>query len=163
MNTQNDKGRPETDKLYVLVGGTDTPSIANGNTWAESEISKEEAYPKHDPRPEPVRLEADEKTLNSRILRESWGYNMTMNDYALVLEDTGKTVKCVMIGHKIAGDNGMGNGHSVPDVNNVISEPFRLRKTEYGYNGSYEFCPGSKRFGRFSEWDGKADYYNTWD
>ena len=32
-----DKGKPIAGKLYSLTGGTDTPSIANGNTWAESE------------------------------------------------------------------------------------------------------------------------------
>ena len=32
-----DKGKPIAGKLYSLTGGADTPSIANGNTWAESE------------------------------------------------------------------------------------------------------------------------------
>ena len=31
------KGKPIAGKLYSLTGGADTPSIANGNTWAESE------------------------------------------------------------------------------------------------------------------------------
>jgi len=33
-----DKGRPEHGKTYLLIGKKETPSIANGNTWAESEI-----------------------------------------------------------------------------------------------------------------------------
>ena len=32
-----DKGKPIAGKLYSLTGGADTPSIASGNTWAESE------------------------------------------------------------------------------------------------------------------------------
>jgi|TARA_R110000824_G_scaffold8899_1_gene40366 hypothetical protein len=32
------KGRPEAGKVYALTGGTGTPSIAAGNTWAESEV-----------------------------------------------------------------------------------------------------------------------------
>ena len=32
-----DKGKPIAGKLYSLTGGADTPNIANGNTWAESE------------------------------------------------------------------------------------------------------------------------------
>ena len=32
-----DKGKPIAGKLYSLTGGADTPSIANGNTWTESE------------------------------------------------------------------------------------------------------------------------------
>jgi hypothetical protein len=33
-----DKGMPEPGKQYALTGGTGTPSIVNGNTWAESEV-----------------------------------------------------------------------------------------------------------------------------
>ena len=36
-----DKGKPEAGKIYALTGGHDTPSIASGNTWAESEIKDE--------------------------------------------------------------------------------------------------------------------------
>ncbi len=32
------KNKPEEGKQYLLMGGSDKPSIANGNTWAESEI-----------------------------------------------------------------------------------------------------------------------------
>lgn len=28
--------KPEEGKQYLLIGGSDKPSIANGNTWAES-------------------------------------------------------------------------------------------------------------------------------
>tara|TARA_B100000676_G_C17283527_1_gene438866 strand:- start:54 stop:356 length:303 start_codon:yes stop_codon:yes gene_type:complete len=30
--------KPEEGKQYLLIGGTDKPSIANGNSWAESEV-----------------------------------------------------------------------------------------------------------------------------
>tara|TARA_A100000172_G_scaffold76006_1_gene59113 strand:+ start:104 stop:322 length:219 start_codon:yes stop_codon:yes gene_type:complete len=30
--------KPEANKLYALTGGTGEPCIANGNTWAESEV-----------------------------------------------------------------------------------------------------------------------------
>lgn len=30
--------KPEEGKQYLLMGGSDKPSIANGNTWAASEI-----------------------------------------------------------------------------------------------------------------------------
>ena len=36
-----DKGKPEAGKVYALTGGPGTPSIANGNTWAESEVKDE--------------------------------------------------------------------------------------------------------------------------
>jgi len=30
--------KPEEGKQYLLIGGADKPSIANGNSWAESEV-----------------------------------------------------------------------------------------------------------------------------
>jgi hypothetical protein len=36
-----DKGKPEAGKIYALTGGKGTPSIAAGNTWAESEVTSE--------------------------------------------------------------------------------------------------------------------------
>ena len=32
------KGKPEEGKVYALTGGPKAACIANGNTWAESEI-----------------------------------------------------------------------------------------------------------------------------
>jgi len=42
----SDKGRPEEGKVYALTGGAGRPSIANGNTWKESQMEPEET---HDP------------------------------------------------------------------------------------------------------------------
>jgi len=36
-----DKGRPEAGKVYRLIGGSESASIANGNTWSESEIDQD--------------------------------------------------------------------------------------------------------------------------
>ena len=33
-----DKGKPKSGVMYSLTGGTGTPSIASGNTWAEAEF-----------------------------------------------------------------------------------------------------------------------------
>lgn len=100
------------------------------------------------------------------IIWASWGYNMTINDYAKVLENTGKTLKCVMISTKVFDDNGMGGGRSVPAPEKVTSAPFRLRIRPSGHIvGSYPFVANdkSKRFGYFSKWEGNPNYYNTWD
>ena len=35
--------KPEEGKQYLLIGGTDKPSIANGNSWTESEVKQKEA------------------------------------------------------------------------------------------------------------------------
>jgi hypothetical protein len=34
------KGKPEVGKVYALTGGSNTPSIMNGNTWSESEVKE---------------------------------------------------------------------------------------------------------------------------
>ncbi len=36
--TKEDK--PQEGKQYLLIGGTDKPSIANGNSWEESEVKQ---------------------------------------------------------------------------------------------------------------------------
>jgi hypothetical protein len=100
-----------------------------------------------------------------KILSTSWGYNMTHNDYALVIEETDKTVKCVMIKSKVLTGDGYA-GEEMPDAEAIHTDRpiFRLRKRENGiYSGSYPFCGGSTRKDWFKEWDGKADYYNTMD
>jgi hypothetical protein len=37
--TPQDNDKPEAGKIYALTAGTGTPSIAAGNTWAESEVT----------------------------------------------------------------------------------------------------------------------------
>ena len=32
--------KPQEGKQYLLIGGTDKPSIANGNSWEESEVNE---------------------------------------------------------------------------------------------------------------------------
>lgn len=34
------ENKPESGKQYLLIGGSGKPSIANGNTWKESEVKK---------------------------------------------------------------------------------------------------------------------------
>lgn len=102
------------------------------------------------------------------ILHTSWGYNMTHNDYAKIVEisPTGKTVKCVMVGNKKIDGGGFA-GKETCDPDHVISPEFRLKvdKNMTGFRGSYFYCApnNGKRFGYFSPWDGKDDYYNTMD
>jgi len=101
------------------------------------------------------------------ILVASWGYNMTINDYCKVLENTGKTLKCVMISCRIEDDNGSGGGRSMPIPELEISEPFRIRiNKRENYTslvGSYPYTKDGKRKGHWHIWDGKPNYYNTWD
>jgi hypothetical protein len=101
----------------------------------------------------------------SDIYYTSWGYDMTIVDYLKVLENNGKTAKCVMIGCKVEDDCGKGNGRAWPVEDRVISEPFRLRVKSDHLRGSYPFCGnGSKRYDIFFKYEGMdGHYYNTWD
>ena len=101
------------------------------------------------------------------ILMTSWGYGMTINDYCKVLENTGKTLKCIMVSCHIENDNGMGNGRSLPVPELEIGEPFRIKIVKcddyISLVGSYPYAKDGKRKGYWQRWDGKSDYYNTWD
>jgi len=106
--------------------------------------------------------------LKGKIFYTSWGYDMTMNDYLVVLENSDKTARCVMIGSHVQNDDGMGRGKSFPDPEKATSQPFRLRIKQYGdtdifLRGSYEFCNGSKRRDTFMPYTNGGNYYNTWD
>ena len=103
----------------------------------------------------------------NKILSTSWGYDTTNVDYAKIISETPKKVKCVMISTLVSNDDGKGMGRANPDATTVTSEPFMLCKrtckdgTMY-YVGSYPFCGTSKRRGVFSPSSG-GEYYNTWD
>jgi hypothetical protein len=40
-STKPVEDKPEEGKQYLLIGGTDKPSIANGNSWKESEVKQD--------------------------------------------------------------------------------------------------------------------------
>ena len=107
----------------------------------------------------------------------SWGYDQTNYDYIVVktVSPTGKTAVCQRASHEHMGttfqdniqrptQNGFGdefrlqvrfngNGHSTPE-----------QAPEVHLAGSYPFChtgKGSKRYGYFSRWDGKQNFYET--
>lgn len=87
---------------------------------------------------------------------------MTINDYAVIVEETEKTVLCKMLKAKVLSDYGKGDGKSMPSLEET-GQTFRLHKRGDCFKGSYPFCNNSKRKDVFMLWDGKANYYNTWD
>jgi len=88
---------------------------------------------------------------------------MTLVDYCKIIGETEKSVRCVMLKARIENDNIMGEGRSYPIIDEVISEPFLLRKKDGYYKGTYPFSGESKKMGYFYEYEGKGNYYNTWD
>ena len=101
------------------------------------------------------------------ILYNSWGYDMTINDFCKVLENTGKTLKCVMLEKSIKNDDGLGNGRAIPtkETNKIFRLRITQKKDSHGfwYCGSYPYCNDSKHRGTFFRYDGKSNYENTWD
>jgi hypothetical protein len=107
-------------------------------------------------------------SLVGKIIHTSWGYDMTINEYAVIVEETDKTVKCKMLKMSVSDDNGKGNGRAMPILEEESEQPFRLHKRQWNggeiyFKGSYPFCNGSKRSDCFSLWNGQANYHNTWD
>lgn len=100
------------------------------------------------------------------ILHAQYGYDMTINHYYKIIEDGKKTALVQEIGKTVTNDDGMGNGKSMPDTNIVIGKPFRAYKRVFsnGYRDG-EILYKSKYFadGSADVWDGKPNYYNTWD
>lgn len=107
--------------------------------------------------------------LVGKILHTSWGYDMTINNFAKVVGMTPKGVKCVMIGARVVDDYGKGDGKAFADPSIVTSPVFVLKvsKDTMGnpmIKGSYPFCDNSKRKGYFTITDSaKGHYHNTWD
>lgn len=96
------------------------------------------------------------------ILQASYGYDMTINHYYKVLKLGDKTIVAQEIGKIVKNDDGFGRGTSIADESKVIGEPFRAKK-KIGYDGRTYFVSYHFAGGDAEEWDGKEDYYNTWD
>ena len=47
IKKQTIEDKPEAGKVYALTGARDARCIANGNTWAESEVQDPEAQELH--------------------------------------------------------------------------------------------------------------------
>lgn len=99
--------------------------------------------------------------MKGTILYTSWGYDMTIVDFAVVIGETDKTLLC-----RRCKDAGQGfEGTVTPLPNELVGEPFRLYKRDGYYKGSYPYILDrtSKRLGLFWKWDGEPMFYSTLD
>ena len=101
-----------------------------------------------------------------QILTCSWGYSMTLVEWYVVTRRTAKTVWVKRINGAVTGDNGMGDGKSVPCVartpftdneGNEVTKSFRIK------NDNGEFAWDSYHRCSLRIWDMKPRYYNSWD
>lgn len=96
-----------------------------------------------------------------KILTASYGYDMTINNYYKIVKEGEKTVLVQKIGRIVSNDEGRGNGTSVPNEKVTDGEVFRahVRGSERGTYYVSKYFPG----GYADEWNGKPEYYNSWD
>lgn len=75
-----------------------------------------------------MKYEEIQKIKKGDILHNSWGYDMTINDFCRVEENTGKTIKCQKLAKKRVGDSTDAMVYSVmPNESRPVCKPFRLR------------------------------------
>lgn len=112
--------------------------------------------------------------LVGKIFYDSWGYDMTHNDYVVVVSETEKSCMVQIIGQKKLTGGGY-TGEEVPTPEVKFGVPFRLLKRVQKWGegnvylkGSYPYCfPNGrmedKKMGSFRMWSGRPNYYNTAD
>ena len=122
------------------------------------------------------------KIKKGDILDTSYGYDMTINHFCKVLENTGKTIKCQKIGKKVTSEKQGMIERAVPDKSKKFCKPFRIKISRGKPNindpegkaaylvGSFPFATGGKNTdcddrmrGSWDKWDGKPNYENTYD
>ena len=127
-------------------------------------------------------IEEIRKIKKGDILDTSHGYDMTINNFCEVIENTGKTIKCQMIGKKVTSRKQGLIETAIPDRTRKFCEPIRIRisrgkpnindpKGEVVYLvGSHPYAMSKnsancteKRRGVWFKWDGKPNYENTYD
>lgn len=99
-----------------------------------------------------------------KIFTYSFGYDMTINVFAKVIKQTAKTLLLKECSRHVADDDGRGAGKAwagevIPD-----GDEFRISKkvnTENPEMFTYWIGGGTRH--SWHEWDGKAQYHNTWD
>jgi len=101
------------------------------------------------------------ENMIGKIFHTSWGYDMTINEYAKVIKQSPKSILLQECYRLVSNDNGMGNGTATTDGTlKTGGEQFRLFKktTPYG-----ETWAGGGKCRYWSEWNGRESYHNTWD
>jgi hypothetical protein len=112
------------------------------------------------------------------ILHASWGYDMTMNEFAVIVKKTPKSFVCRMIGTKTVSGSAFNPGGSqvVPDPEAILNhKPFRVRiyqRNKFDGNGyawmtgSYPYCEGKDNMRRecwYPHDEGRSYYENHVD
>lgn len=106
------------------------------------------------------------QNLVGKIFHTSWGYDMTINEYAKVVKQSEKSILLQECYAAVSDDNGMGGGRATTDGTlKPNGDKFRLyKKVRKMHDGrTYESWAGGGQCRYWSEWDGQSSYHNTWD
>ena len=95
-----------------------------------------------------------------KIFSCSWGYDMTINDYAKVIKQNGACLTLQICAAHVENDNGMGGGKSWAGEVDPNGKIFIIRQVRTK-SGHTHFTKAQGQY--WSLWDGQKDYYNTWD
>ena len=95
-----------------------------------------------------------------QIVCSSYGYDMTLVEYYVVTRMTKASVWLRCIGTIVTGDDGRGEGKAMPDTSWQASDDKVFRKRIQLSEGK-QYVSDSIKY--FRIWDGKPQYYNSWD
>jgi len=103
-----------------------------------------------------------------QLIRHSWGYGMTLNDFAVILETTGKSVIAQRIGSTwVSGEPGF-TGRVKANPADKFGKPFRLfirpsSSERFFLRGSYPYCEGreDKQLGNFYPTTADEEHYEN--
>ena len=95
-----------------------------------------------------------------QIVCSSYGYDMTLVEYYVVDRMTKASVWLRPVHCVVTGDDGRGEGKATPDTSWQASDDKVFRKRIQLSEGK-QYVSDSIKY--FRIWDGKPQYYNSWD
>ena len=95
-----------------------------------------------------------------QIVCSSYGYDMTLVEYYVVTRMTKASVWLRPIECKVFGDDGRGEGRALPNTGWQAPDSAVFRKKIQVSDGK-QYVTDSIKY--FRIWDGKPQYYNSWD
>ena len=98
-----------------------------------------------------------------QIVCSSYGYDMTLVEFYVVTRMTKASVWLRPINCIVTGDDGRGEGRAMPDMDSIgrlldYSPSFRKK---IKVSDGKQYVSDSIKY--FRIWDGKPEYYNSWD
>lgn len=124
--------------------------------WKAGKLKWEEAKAQRKLENKPI---APSEDLVGKVFWTSFGYDMTINEYIKVIAVGNKSVTCVEVERRVEDDYGRGAGKSWP-TDEVKGEPFKCLVKKGFRDGEARLVGKGESW---SEHDGKANYFNTWD